>query len=106
MKDLPLIQLETEVITLENAFNRKISEDVKSSINVPHFRKSRMDGFAVRAKDTFGAEEDNLISLHQIETIEAGDIPQKGVSEGVCSYVATTINEKYPHVINFITSTI
>ncbi|TFF87751.1 MAG: molybdopterin molybdenumtransferase MoeA [Promethearchaeota archaeon] len=56
---------------------------------MPHFKKSRMDGFAVRAEDTFGAEENNLISLKLKEIIEAGDIPQRIVSEGQCSYVAT-----------------
>ncbi|TFF85106.1 MAG: molybdopterin molybdenumtransferase MoeA [Promethearchaeota archaeon] len=56
---------------------------------MPHFRKSRMDGFAVKAEDTFGAEEDNLIPLRQVDSIEAGDIPQKTLNGGECAYVAT-----------------
>ena len=48
-----------------------------------------MDGYAVRAEDTFGAEEDNEIPLELIEVIEAGDIPQKELQKGQCSYVAT-----------------
>ncbi|MFW9989866.1 MAG: molybdopterin molybdotransferase MoeA [Candidatus Odinarchaeota archaeon] len=78
-----------ELIPLEEAFNRIISRDITSTINVPHFRKSRMDGYAVIAEDTFGAEEDNLIELELIETIQAGDIPQKELHKGQCSYVAT-----------------
>ena len=89
LKDLSLLKLGSEEVNLENSFNRKISMDVKSPIDVPHFRKSRMDGFAVKAEDTFGAEEDNLISLKQIEVIEAGDIPQKVIKKGKCAYVAT-----------------
>lgn len=89
LKELPPLQLGIEQINLEKSFNRKIAEDIKSPINVPHFRKSRMDGFALRAKDTFGAEEDNLIPLTQIEVIEAGEIPQKTIKEGQCAYVAT-----------------
>ncbi|MBD3212392.1 MAG: molybdopterin molybdenumtransferase MoeA [Candidatus Lokiarchaeota archaeon] len=89
LKELPQLELGTEQVDLEQSFNRKIAEDVKSPINVPHFRKSRMDGFAVRAQDTFRAEEDNLIPLTQIEVIEAGDIPQKSLKEEQCAYVAT-----------------
>lgn len=89
LKELSPLKLGSEEVNLENSFNRKISMDVKSPIDVPHFRKSRMDGFAVKAEDTFGAEEDNLISLKQIEVIEAGDIPQKVIKKGECAYVAT-----------------
>jgi len=89
LKDLPSLDLGTEEIKLEDSFNRRISEDIRSPIDVPHFRKSRMDGFAVRAEDTFGAEEDNLIPLTQVEVIEAGDVPQKIIKEGEAAYVAT-----------------
>ncbi len=78
-----------EFISLEEAFNRVTSKDITSPINVPHFRKSRMDGYAVIAEDTFGAEEDNLIELELIEIIQAGDVPQKELHKGQCSYVAT-----------------
>jgi len=81
--------LAEEIISLEDSFNRVISRDIKSNIDVPHFRKSRMDGYAVIAEDTFEAEEDNLISLELIETINAGDVPQKKLKRGQCSYVAT-----------------
>ncbi len=48
-----------------------------------------MDGYAVIAEDTFGAEEDNLVELELVETIQAGDIPKKKLNKGQCSYVAT-----------------
>jgi molybdenum cofactor synthesis domain-containing protein len=83
------ITTDEELISLENSFNRIVSRNVTSNINVPHFRKSRMDGYAVIAEDTFGAEEDNLIELELVETIQAGDIPQKKLEKGHCSYVAT-----------------
>ncbi|MHA1915532.1 MAG: hypothetical protein ACW97V_14315, partial [Promethearchaeota archaeon] len=63
-----------ELIHIDSSFNRTLSRDIKSKINVPHFRKSRMDGYAVLAQNTFGAEEDNIIELVLIETIQAGDI--------------------------------
>ena len=89
LDEIPKITLEEELIDLDLAFGRVISENVVSSIDVPHFRKSRMDGYAVVAEDTFTADENNNISLKLIETIQAGDKPQKEVKKGQCSYVAT-----------------
>ncbi|MBY9021024.1 MAG: molybdopterin molybdotransferase MoeA [Candidatus Lokiarchaeota archaeon] len=89
LNSIPNLITEEELINLEDSFNRIISRDIQSEIDVPHFRKSRMDGFAVIAEDTFGAEEDNLIELELIETIQAGDKPQRNLEKGQCSYVAT-----------------
>lgn len=89
LSDISGITLEMEIIPLEKSFNRTLSKDMKSELNVPHFRKSRMDGYAVIAEDTFGAEEDNLISLELLESIQAGDIPLKKLEKDKCSYVAT-----------------
>jgi len=89
LESIPKIKGKEEKIHLEEAYNRVLFRDVLSHIDVPHFRKSRMDGYAVIAKDTFLAEEDNLIELKLIETIPAGAKPQKKISSGQCSYVAT-----------------
>ncbi|MFX0188333.1 MAG: molybdopterin molybdotransferase MoeA [Candidatus Hodarchaeota archaeon] len=89
LNSIPNLKLEEEIVSLEESFNRVISRDIKSTIDVPHFRKSRMDGYAVIAEDTYDAEEDNLISLELIETINAGKIPKKKLKRGQCSYVAT-----------------
>jgi molybdenum cofactor synthesis domain-containing protein len=89
LNSIPKIVSEEEIISLEEAFNRVVFRDIISAINVPHFRKSSMDGYAVIAEDTFGAEEDNLITLNLIEIISAGDSPLKNIEKGQCSYVAT-----------------
>ncbi|MFX0007739.1 MAG: molybdopterin molybdotransferase MoeA [Promethearchaeota archaeon] len=89
LNSIQRIETGEELISLNDSFNRTISKDIISRINVPHFRKSRMDGYAVMAEDTFGAEEDNIIELELVEIIQAGDIPQKKLSQGQCSYLAT-----------------
>ncbi len=89
LESVPRLKFEDEKVNLGESFNRILSRDVNSKINVPHFRKSRMDGYAVIAEDTFGAEEDNIIELEPIETIQAGDIPKKKLTKAQCSYVAT-----------------
>ena len=89
LNSVPISRTEEEIVSIKESFNRITSSDIISRFNVPHFRKSRMDGYAVLAEDTFGAEEDNFIELELIEVIQAGDIPQKGLDKGQCSYVAT-----------------
>ncbi|MHA2370771.1 MAG: molybdopterin molybdotransferase MoeA, partial [Candidatus Hodarchaeales archaeon] len=53
------------------------------------FQKSAMDGFAVRAEDLFGTDYEHPTELRVIETIHAGDIPQKTVEPGTCAQIAT-----------------
>jgi len=89
LESIPKIEIKKEVIHLEEAYNRVLFRDIISPIDVPHFRKSRMDGYAVIAEDTFLAEEDNLIEFELIETIPAGENPKKKIYKGQCSYVAT-----------------
>ena len=89
LEAIPKIKIEEEIIPLEEAYNRVLFRDIISPIDVPHFRKSRMDGYGVISEDTFKAEEDNLVELKLIETIPAGEKPYKEISKGQCSYVAT-----------------
>jgi len=89
LEAIPKVKTTEEIIILEEAYNRVLFSDIISPIDVPHFRKSRMDGYAVIAENTFLAEEDNFIEFELIETIPAGEKPQKQLSTGQCSYVAT-----------------
>jgi molybdenum cofactor synthesis domain-containing protein len=89
LNSTPNVIKSTEYVPLESIFNRVIAEDIRSNIDVPHFRKSRMDGYAVIAEDTFPADEDNVVELELIEKVQAGDIPQKEIAGKQCAYVAT-----------------
>lgn len=46
-----------ETVSIAEAAGRVLAEDVVSPEDVPGFDRSQMDGFAVRAADTFGAGE-------------------------------------------------
>jgi len=45
----------TEVVPLTEATDRVLAEDVTADRAVPHYPRAAMDGYAVRAEDTFGA---------------------------------------------------
>jgi molybdopterin molybdotransferase len=49
--------LPDEIVQLESACGRVLAVEVLAPEPVPHFDRSVMDGYAVRARDTFGASE-------------------------------------------------
>jgi molybdopterin molybdotransferase len=55
--------LSGETTPLADAAGRVLAEDVTSTVAVPGFDRSAMDGYAVRAEETFGAGPYNPLSL-------------------------------------------
>jgi molybdopterin molybdotransferase len=53
----------TETILLEAADGRVLCRDVVAPRDVPHYDRSAMDGYAVRAADTFGSSRDAGVFL-------------------------------------------
>lgn len=52
---IPLMQ--TETVSLTSAMGRTLAEDISAEEFVPDFDRSTVDGYAVRAKDTFGCTD-------------------------------------------------
>ncbi|MCU0859953.1 MAG: molybdopterin-binding protein [Thermoplasmata archaeon] len=80
---------ETEVLPLVAASDRVCAEDVVSRISVPPFSRAAMDGYAVRARDTFGASKASPVRLTIRERLYAGSVPKKAIGKGECSEIAT-----------------
>lgn len=57
----------TESRSLETADGRVLAEPIDARQNVPHYARAAMDGFAVRAADTFGASERSPALLRHAE---------------------------------------
>jgi putative molybdopterin biosynthesis protein len=82
--------LGAENVMLEHALGRVLAEDVRSPVDVPGFDRSNMDGFAVRAVDTFGASEEEPVRLLlNAETIPTGVAPKVEVQAGTATQIAT-----------------
>jgi putative molybdopterin biosynthesis protein len=82
----------SEEIGLGSALGRVLADEVTATVDVPAFDRSNMDGFAVRAADTFGAEELASVSLQVADlTLEAGVAPPEGfeVTPGLAVPIAT-----------------
>ncbi|HEX7925974.1 MAG TPA: molybdopterin biosynthesis protein [bacterium] len=79
-----------EYVRLEDALGRVVSRDIVSRIDVPFFDRSNVDGFAVRAQDTFGAEETAPVTLKLTgEVLHTSVVPQREVTVGTGTTIAT-----------------
>lgn len=79
----------TEHVPLEEAFERVLAEDIVAELYVPPFNRSAMDGYAVKAEDTFEASVFNPQTLQLIEVIHAGDTPTQTLGKKECTQIAT-----------------
>jgi molybdenum cofactor synthesis domain-containing protein len=65
--------LETETVPVLEALHRVLAANVVSSVDLPPFDRSTVDGYAVRARDTFGASVDRPKRLHLVEGGKIGE---------------------------------
>ena len=83
------LKTKIEEVDLFNAIGRVLAEDVFSEIDVPPYDRAKMDGYAVKAEDTYDAEEDNPIELKVIGSLRAGEIKDLKINNGECIEIAT-----------------
>lgn len=84
-----IAERKTEIIKLEEAYDRIIGENVIAGCNVPGFDRSMMDGYVVRSIDINGASKDNPIILRLIGAVEMGKTTNYHINEGECVYIPT-----------------
>ena len=81
--------MKTEIISLEDSYLRVLAKEIYSLHDSPPFDKSAMDGYAVKAEDTFGASSNVIKNFKIIDQIGAGDFSKKEVGEGEAIKIAT-----------------
>jgi molybdopterin molybdotransferase len=79
----------TELVPAKDALDRVLVEDIHSPSDLPTFRRSTMDGFAVRAADTFGATEGLPAYLEIVDEVFMGHAPARELATGQCARIAT-----------------
>ncbi len=79
----------TERVRLVDANGRAAAADVASTRDVPPFSRAGMDGYAVRAEDTFGASRYEPKTLRVIEKVYTGQVPSKAIDAGTAAEIAT-----------------
>ncbi|ASJ02276.1 molybdopterin molybdenumtransferase MoeA [Thermococcus profundus] len=91
MKIVNSMKLEPKIeeVPLEEALGRVLAEDVVSPIDVPPFDRATVDGYAVKAEDTFMASEAEPVRLKVVGEVHAGDFPDFVLDAGTCVYIST-----------------
>jgi len=88
-RSFQLKPLGIEEVALLEACGRILAETVVSSMNVPPFDRSTVDGYAVKAEDTFGADEENPVKLWVCGTVNVGEKPKIRRNKGMTVEIAT-----------------
>jgi putative molybdopterin biosynthesis protein len=79
-----------ETVSLSEAWGRVLAVDVVSPVDVPSFDRSNFDGFALQARDTYGADEESPRRLRLLPPIlHAGQIPDVTVRPGEAVTIST-----------------
>lgn len=78
-----------EEVSIGDAYNRVLAEDITSLLNSPAFDNSAMDGYAVKAENTFGASQTNPAHLKIVDRIGAGQASHVSLKSGEAVKIAT-----------------
>jgi len=78
-----------ERVSLDEADGRVVAADVSAAHDVPPFDRAAMDGYAVRAEDTFGAGRHDPRVLRVVEKVLTGQVPTRTIGPGECAEIAT-----------------
>jgi molybdopterin molybdotransferase len=81
--------LEAEPVRLEEALGRTLAGEIISAEQVPAFDKSAMDGYALRAAETFGASPTDPVPLKVIGEIFPGEVGDLEVGPGEAARIMT-----------------
>ena len=74
---------------LKDLLGKILLEDIIATEHVPDFDRSTVDGYAVRARDTFGCSEAIPAILRKIGSVQMGKAPEVAVTTDTCVAIPT-----------------
>ncbi|CAG37203.1 molybdopterin molybdotransferase MoeA [Desulfotalea psychrophila] len=89
LQQLPTGVIDTETITLEEALDRVVAGDIIARENLPAMSRSCMDGYALSARDSYGASESMPAYLEIQGEVLMGEVPNGRVKQGCCYKIPT-----------------
>jgi molybdopterin molybdotransferase len=78
-----------ESIDVPSALGRVLAEDIVAPHPLPDFQRSTVDGYAVRAIDTYGATDSLPAYLSLVGEVPMGDAPAFAIRPGQCALIHT-----------------
>jgi len=79
----------SETIASVQARGRVLAEDLHSAVDLPHFHRAAMDGYAVKAQDTFGASQSLPAYLNLAGVVEMGKEAVQSLRSGEAMRIST-----------------
>src|SRR3990172_2681901 len=89
LSHLPVPEPAAETIDVASSIGRVTAEDIRAPHPLPDFRRSTVDGYAVRAKDTYGASDSLPAYLALVGEVPMGDAPAFEIGAGQCALIHT-----------------
>lgn len=86
---LPNRKTAHEQIETASSLGRITFEEITAPHSLPEFSRSTVDGYAVRARDTFGASDSMPTYLTLIGEIPMGSTPSQNLGDGQCCLIHT-----------------
>lgn len=81
--------VDAEMVETVRARARVLAEDLYSQVDLPHFSRAAMDGYAVKARDTFGASASQPAYLKLVGTVEMGNEVTRPLGKGEAMRIST-----------------
>jgi len=78
-----------ERVPLAEARGRVLVARLDAELDVPGFDRASLDGYALRARDTFGADEADPARLAVVGEVHAGEEPDVALEEGQAAEIST-----------------
>jgi molybdopterin molybdotransferase len=82
-------EVKSEIVQTEKALGRVTTEDILSPQDLPDFKRSTVDGYAVLAKDTHGAGETLPAYLIIKDEVPMGEEPDFSLASQECASIHT-----------------
>jgi molybdopterin molybdotransferase len=81
LKESQVERLGAEEVPLLDGLGRILYEDIYTMVDVPSFDRAAVDGFALKAENTYGASPSNPVVFDVEGVVEVGQLPTTRVSD-------------------------
>ncbi|ADL42076.1 molybdenum cofactor synthesis domain protein [Caldicellulosiruptor obsidiansis OB47] len=81
--------LQSEKVSIQEAVFRICAQDIIADIDVPHFDKSTVDGYALRCEETFEANDENPAVFEIVGEVKTGEVPNFQIQKGQAARIFT-----------------
>jgi molybdopterin molybdotransferase len=78
-----------EWVSLQKSLGRTLCEELRAGENLPGFMRATVDGYAIRAADSFGCSESMPALLKLMGRVPMGALTELALPPGGCAYVPT-----------------